>query len=57
MYKRNDFIESFWLTLQAAVDKIQNGEPAKSDLPKLIHFFYIQDYNLGSDFPKHYQTI
>jgi hypothetical protein len=57
MYNRNDFIESFWLALQAAFDKIQNSEPAKSDLPKLIHLFYIQNENLRSDFPKHYQRI
>ena len=40
-YNRDDFIESFWLTPQAAFDKIDNGELAKSDLPKLISCFYL----------------
>ncbi|GAB1542417.1 NUDIX hydrolase [Scytonema sp. NUACC21] len=41
MYNRDDYMEAFWLTPQAALQKIQNGEPAKTDLPKLIRFFYI----------------
>ncbi len=42
-YNHDDFVESFWLKPQVAYDKIQNGEPAKSDLPKLIHIFYLQN--------------
>lgn len=39
-YNKDDFIEYFWLTPQAAIDRIVSGEKAKSDLPKLIKAFY-----------------
>jgi isopentenyldiphosphate isomerase len=41
IYNPNDFIESFWLTPQAVLDKIRDGMAAKSDLPKLIRLFYV----------------
>jgi isopentenyl-diphosphate delta-isomerase len=39
-YNRNDFIESFWFKPEMLYQQIQHGEPAKNDLPKLIHRFY-----------------
>lgn len=36
----NDFTEFFWLTPREVLEKIENGEPAKGDLPKLIRIFY-----------------
>jgi len=40
-YNRDDFIDSYWLKPQILFEQIQNGEPAKSDLPKLIYHFYL----------------
>jgi isopentenyldiphosphate isomerase len=40
-YNVNDFVEYFWLSPEAVLDKIQSGEPAKDDLPRLIQHFYI----------------
>lgn len=39
-YNRDDFVEYFWLTPQKFFERIANGEKAKSDLPKLVKFFY-----------------
>jgi len=39
-YNKQDFIESFWLTPKAFFEKIEQGDQAKSDLPKLIKKFY-----------------
>lgn len=35
-----EFTESFWLTPQALLDRIDKGEKVKSDLPILIKIFY-----------------
>ncbi|MDJ0619946.1 MAG: hypothetical protein QNJ63_24935 [Calothrix sp. MO_192.B10] len=42
-YNRDDFIESFWLKPRILFEQIQSGEPAKSDLPKLIYHFYLSE--------------
>src|SRR3989344_4086915 len=39
-YNKNDFIEYFWLTPKALLEKIASGEKTKDDLPKLIDYFY-----------------
>lgn len=39
-YNRNDFVEYFWLTPEALLRKIDQGEDVKSDLPKLVKIFY-----------------
>lgn len=39
-YNKNDFIEYFWLTPKDLLEWISGGEKAKSDLPKLVKFFY-----------------
>lgn len=36
LYNTNDFSESHWFTIDELLILIQNGEPAKGDLPKLI---------------------
>jgi isopentenyl-diphosphate delta-isomerase len=40
-YNREDFVEYYWLTPLEAIERIENGDPAKGDLPKLIHIFYL----------------
>jgi len=37
-YNRNDFIESFWLSPQEVLARIETGDKAKDDLPRLIHW-------------------
>lgn len=39
-YNKDDFIESFWLYPVDLIQWLHNGEPAKSDLIKLVQFFY-----------------
>lgn len=39
-FNRNDFVEYFWLTPKQLVERIRNGDKAKSDLPKLVKIFY-----------------
>lgn len=39
-YNPKDFIEYFWLTTKALLQKLQNGEKSKGDLPKLVKIFY-----------------
>jgi isopentenyl-diphosphate delta-isomerase len=39
-YNKNDFIEYFWLTPASILEKVNKGESAKSDLPKLVEIFY-----------------
>lgn len=39
-YNRDDFVEGFWLSPQAALNRIRSGEPAKTDLSKLLEKFY-----------------
>lgn len=40
-YNRNDFDDALWLSPEAALARIRQGEPAKDDLPRLIRRFYI----------------
>ena len=40
-YNNNDFIEYSWLFPGELIEKISKGEKAKSDLPKLVKFFYL----------------
>lgn len=39
-YNPQDFLAAYWLTPQEILDRIKKGEKAKSDLPKLIRYFY-----------------
>ncbi|MCC5640032.1 NUDIX domain-containing protein [Nostoc sp. CHAB 5844] len=39
-YNKNDFVESFWLYPNDLITWLNNGEPAKSDLIKLVQIFY-----------------
>lgn len=39
-YNTDDFIEYFWLQPEAVLEKIAQGDKAKSDLPKLVRIFY-----------------
>ncbi|MBD2255162.1 NUDIX hydrolase [Nostoc parmelioides] len=39
-YNQNDFIESFWLYPSDLIEWLNKGEPAKSDLIKLVQMFY-----------------
>jgi isopentenyldiphosphate isomerase len=39
-YNKNDFIESFWLSPHDLIEWLHDGEPAKSDLLKLVQMFY-----------------
>lgn len=36
-YNKNDFIEYFWVSPKEFFDRINNGDKAKSDLPKIIN--------------------
>ncbi|BAY15630.1 NUDIX hydrolase [Anabaenopsis circularis NIES-21] len=39
-YNKNDFVESVWLYPHDLIKWLHNGEPAKSDLIKLVQIFY-----------------
>lgn len=39
-YNRNDFVEYYWLTPEALLDRLANGDKAKDDLPKLVTIFF-----------------
>ncbi|MHC5833104.1 MAG: NUDIX domain-containing protein, partial [Nostoc sp.] len=39
-YNKNDFIEIFWLYPSDLIEWLNKGEPAKSDLIKLVQMFY-----------------
>ncbi|BBD62730.1 NUDIX hydrolase (plasmid) [Nostoc sp. HK-01] len=39
-YNKNDFVENFWLYPDNLITWLNNGEPAKSDLIKLVQMFY-----------------
>lgn len=39
-YNTNDFVEYYWLKAVDLLNKINNGDSAKSDLPKLVKRFY-----------------
>ncbi len=38
-YNANDFTEYFWLKPEAVLEKLESGDKAKSDLPRLIKFY------------------
>ncbi|TSC62037.1 MAG: NUDIX hydrolase [Parcubacteria group bacterium Athens0416_74] len=40
-YNPNDFVEYFWLTPEAVIERIEKGDSAKSGLPKLIRRYYL----------------
>jgi isopentenyl-diphosphate delta-isomerase len=40
VYNPDDFCEYFWLTPTELIQKIESGEPAKSDLIKLVKILY-----------------
>lgn len=40
-FNQNDFIEYYWLTPEEVLEKIKNGDTAKSDLPIIVKTFYI----------------
>lgn len=42
-YNKDDFVEYFWLAPKEILEKIKNGDNAKSDLPKLVKMFYPQN--------------
>jgi isopentenyldiphosphate isomerase len=39
-YNPDDFVEHFWLTPAELLEKIENGDQSKGDLPKLVRLFY-----------------
>ncbi|MBU7586929.1 MAG: NUDIX domain-containing protein [Nostoc sp. TH1S01] len=39
-YNKNDFVESLWLYPHDLIKWLHHGEPAKSDLLKLVQIFY-----------------
>lgn len=39
-YNKNDFVEQFWVKPGKLLEKIEAGEKAKEDLPKLVKIFY-----------------
>ncbi|HZW61000.1 MAG TPA: NUDIX domain-containing protein [Candidatus Babeliales bacterium] len=39
-YNDDDFCDSYWLTPREIIERINAGEPAKSDLPKLIRLLF-----------------
>jgi isopentenyl-diphosphate delta-isomerase len=41
-YNKDDFTEYFWLTPTEIINKINQGDKAKSDLPKLVRIFYLK---------------
>lgn len=40
VFNQDDFIEAEWLSPQAVIDRLENGDKGKSDLPKLIKLLY-----------------
>lgn len=40
-YNHQDFCESMWLSPQEILDRIEQGDPHKPDLPKLIRRFFL----------------
>ena len=39
--EKKDFVEYYWLTPQEVLNKIDEGDKAKDDLPKLVKLFYM----------------
>lgn len=40
-YNKDDFVDYFWLQPKALLDWIEQGEPAKTDIPPLLKRFYL----------------
>lgn len=40
-YNKNDYCEAYWLTPQEVMNRIEQGEKTKSDLPVLLKTFYL----------------
>ncbi len=40
-YNRDDFVEYYWLYPSEVIDRLNNGDKSKDDLPKLIEFYRI----------------
>lgn len=41
-YNTDDFVESFWISPQALLNRITGGDVAKNDLPTLVKMFYVK---------------
>jgi len=39
-YNRDDFVELFWLKSEEILERIENGDSAKDDLPRLLRTLY-----------------
>jgi isopentenyldiphosphate isomerase len=39
-FNLDDFVEGYWLTPRELIGLVENGDPAKSDLPKLVRMFF-----------------
>lgn len=39
-YNQDDFCDWMWISPSELIEKLDAGEPAKSDLPKLVRLFY-----------------
>ena len=39
-FNKDDFIEYFWLTPKALLERLNRGDKSKDDLPKLVKIFY-----------------
>ena len=42
-YNREDFIEYFWLKPQEILDRLENGDKGKGDLPNMVKRFFMPD--------------
>lgn len=42
VYNPDDFVEAFWITPQELLERIEQGEVAKGDLPILVKMLYSQ---------------
>lgn len=40
-YNRDDFVESYWLYPKELLERLQNGEQSKNDLPRLVQRLYL----------------
>jgi isopentenyl-diphosphate delta-isomerase len=40
-YNRDDFVESYWLYPQELLERLQNGDRSKHDLPRLVQRLYL----------------
>lgn len=40
-YNPDDYIEFYWLTPQELIDRVAAGDVSKSDLPKMVSYFFL----------------